>query len=568
MTVACEDMNSIIQDDLDKGEAIYPGKIDSIKGVPGIGKVMLYWQLNTDPRITKTVISWNGGTPVERSAPGISVDSLGNRTRIDSTEITGLSEGLYTFSAYTVDKDGHRSITMTSSPINVYGKVYVNSLSARGISTMEMQVGGNIKIEWQDAAPDLLITVVTYTDFSESETGVTKVDTVLSAVLPNNVKRTSTLTGLKRLKPFSVKSVFQIGLDTASVTGSYYPYIAEKDILSASGFTELTAEAAAKVKKISYPFGMESWTLRDLYYFPDLEELDFTPGTVDTELETLSYYREYVGKYNDTTRYSGTVGGGDWCYFMSGYMSDNDKNIIRDLLTSGQLTKVKYTRNSYPGLDDILAQSSATIDWIPATLPDDGIPIPDKFLLDFRVENKDRGATVEYSADGSIIPAEIAELNELGVELKNVYRMQVIASNSTITFSLPTGVQFGFNQHGRLKADIYIQPSGNAADQDYEWLKGYSKYSYRTLRVIRQTKLPNFGSHSPYDNPGSDAWFTNASIPDDALGKWTTLEWNLSGYSAAHIRALSIQAGEDGAAWGLPSGKQVIYYLANLRFSK
>jgi hypothetical protein len=567
MTVACDDMNSIIQDDLDKGEAIYPGKVDSLRTTVGKGRVWLYWQLNPDSRVIKTIITYNGSTtPIEKAAPA------GSGARTDSVEITGLAEGLYTFSAYTVDKDGHRSITMNSSPVNVYGDIYVQSLSARGISSMEMQVGGDMKVFWQDPLPDMLYTVVTYKNFHSSESGVTVVDTLVDCnkrLNPSCVTE-KILYGLKRLELFSVKTVYRVGLDTASVTGSYYPTVFEKPILEASGLTALTADEAKKIKKISYPLTMEGWTLQDLYYFPNLEELDFTPGTVDTEVGTLDYYREYIGEYNDTTRFSGTAGGGRWQYFMSGFMPDRDRNILDDLLKSGQLKKVKYTRNSYPGIDAVLAQSSATIEWVPsAPLADDGIMIPSNFLLDFRLENKDRGATVDYKEDGSNIPAEIAELNTLGKTLKNVYRFQVTASNSTITFSLPTGMQFGFNQHGRLRADVYIQPSNNADDKDYEWLKGYSKYSYRTMRVIRQTELPAFGDHSTYDNPDSKGWFTDASFPDDELGTWKTIEWNLSGFWNAHIRVLSIQAGDDGAAWdGRPGNKPVIYYLANLRFSK
>jgi hypothetical protein len=572
MIVACDDMNSIIQEDLDKGEAIYPGKLEWLEVHPGKGKAWVYWIYGADSRVSKTVITWtvNGKTD-SREKPVNSTTNEEFNIQYDSLEITGLEEGYYSFSAYTVDKDAHRSITVLSYPenVHVYGDIYIGALSPRGIATTEMLVGGNLRVNWLNPSDEMLYSVVTYTDYNENPSGVTKVDTV-----PNS-ETSTTFSGLKRLRAFSVKSVFQpkdiqgvgiyvdgevenlfhAGYDTVSATINYYPTVVEKEILAAhgNGFTQLNADAAAQITKLSFPLGTEnSWTLRDLYLFPNLRELDLTPGT--QELPTLTY---------DLNGVQSTVGGGDWLHIVSGYMSDNNRNIIKDLLQSGQLTKITYTRSSYPRLDGDLEPYGDKITWVPAEPLPDAIMIPNNLRVDYRVENKDRGATVEYAADGSNVPPEIAE--KFSGELKNVYKVTVTSQNSTIAFSVPTDLQFGMVPHGRFKFDIFVQTT----DPEYSWMKpaGVSKYEgHKTIRVFRESRFTSFPDHSPYTtNVRENRTYYNN---DNDLGTWKSEDWNLVPVPHEHIRVMSIQFGADGVTWGLPSGQTLTFYVANVRFTK
>jgi hypothetical protein len=578
MTVACDDMNSIIQADLDRGEAIYPGKPGYSKPVedvfPGIGKVWIHWALGTDPRVVKTVITYtsNGETQlVEKAAP--EGDYI-----IDSLLIENLAEGYYSFSMHTVDKDGHRSISSVLFPqiVRVYGDVYLNSLSARGIDKMEMQPGGNLLVTWSKPATEVLYTLVKYQDHSEVPNGQTRIDTVF------NDAATSLLQGFKRFKNFSVQSYLQAGIDVAPAEDTYAPPVVEKAILETppNSFTELTAAKATLITELAYPVGVKSWTFQDLYYFPNLRTLDLTPGT--ETLPQWRYDKAYVNAPADTTKLSSTVGGGPWLNFASGHISASDIAIIDDLLRTGELTTVKYARNSYPGLDTVLINYNSKVDWFPAEpLPDYGILIPNSLIVDYGVEDRAKGVDIKsdavfnYSENGSNVASKIAV--EFNGDLKNVYRTKIAArgdntkSAVAFAFAVPAGVQLGLFPNGRLKFDCYVE------SEDYEWLgpAGISRFEgWKQIKVYCSRKL---SANFPDDSPFVDADFpfgssvrneTQSKTVDIATGKWTSHEWDLTAMSDGHYRVIRIQLGADNAPWALPTGKTLTYYIANLRWSK
>jgi hypothetical protein len=608
MTVACDDMNSIIQDDLDKGEAIYPGSPDYYNGWndvrPGIRKVWLFWVLNSDTRVDKTVISYvfNGETTtVEKTAPEIQNDY--QSYRIDSLLIDNLAEGYYSFSAYTVDKEGHRSIASNlyyqySEMVMIYGDTYLNTLSPRSISQTEMLAGGNLKIIWAPDTTDVLYSLVEHTDYRGSSIGKTTVDTVL------NTTTESLLTGFTRFQNIKVTSHRRIGIDAASVEYIHAAPVVERALLSTAPntFTELTADVARNVQELAYPIGIQKWTLQDLYYFPNLRTLDLTPGT--TELPTLSYYRVYTdkqaeggGEAVDTTKYADTICGGTWSNVVSGFMPKSDIDIIDSLLASGQLTKVKYTRNSYPGLDAVLSKYPG-IEWNPVEPLEKGVMIPYDMLVDYGVVDRNRGVNLvrdiirrgevnlTYAESGSNVPAAIRDKFPDG-DLNNAYRVTVArrpgdnaSVQNVIAFAVPTGdLQLGL---GRLKFDCYIE------SQNYDWLTsgGVSRYEvWKKVKVWCERFLPGDidVDNSPYraadfptnvngnDNPyraDSHEFFLSSNNPgfDIAFGDWTSCEWDLISRAPGHYRIVRIQFGADGAPWGLPEGRSLTYYIANLRF--
>jgi hypothetical protein len=607
MTVACDDMNSIIQDDLDKGEAIYPGKPGYIRPVDdvfaGIGQAWIYWGLGSDSRVVKSVISYTYSgetTIIEKTAPEIGDNYYDYRG--DSLLLTGLAEGYYTFSVYTIDSDGHRSITTPLYPqiVQIYGDTYLNTLSPRSIEKMDMQTGGDLKITWTKDTTNLLYSVVKYYDHRESATGITQIDTI-----PNKEVET-VLTGFKRFKNFLVTSYYQVGIDTASAEDFYAPPVIEKVLLATAPntFAALTAEAAMDVTELTYPFGIDSWALQDLYYFPNLRTLDLTPGTQTLpELKYARYYTELnkeanngAGRMDTVLIVNSTVGGGPWLNFVSGYMTAENIATIDDLLESGQLTKVKYTRNSYPGLDPVLEKHGGKVEWYPVNPPDD-IMIPRNLLSNYRVEDKDRGnVAVSHSEDKSVVPDAIA--GKFEGELKNVYKVVLNqygdANNqqvsNTAVFSLPEGVRFNSKEYKYLKFDVYIEIAGDTVLMDSR----YSKYGgFKNIEITRKVKFDYFPDTSPYPNrtsgdkdehykysKQSDDTETNDDNPplglsDAELGSWKSLTVDMSNDPLAyeehviayHSRILILKFGLD-TPWLPDYAKGLTYYVANLRWSK
>jgi hypothetical protein len=148
---ACDDMNSIIQDDLDKGEAIYIGKINDYAWQSGKNQVRLFW-IVTDRRVSKTIITWNdekGEHKTEKATPDVS------GTRIDSVTITDVPEGVYSFELYNTDAEGKFiSIKEKIEGVSIYGDIYASNLSIRNISTMEWTADNKLKITWAKVEVD------------------------------------------------------------------------------------------------------------------------------------------------------------------------------------------------------------------------------------------------------------------------------------------------------------------------------------------------------------------------------------------------------------------------------
>lgn len=538
----CDDQNFLHEKYLEQGETVYPGMPTALIDSASIEKVKFSWTLNADPRIVKSVIYWNDG---EKD------DSLVvPRTSTNVQEaVVNIKEGTYEFKIMTVDSENHKSLPVTKT-VQVYGPKYISTVYPRDIDRSEMQTGGDLKITWAGAPENLLYTFVTYLDHSGNLNGngvSTKTDTIYAETAE------TTLTGFRRVKPFTIRSVYRIGIDTVSVSDAYLHRVSiPENVLAANGITEATDEVLLGRTVIANPLNLEDWTLGYLAYFPNLQELDLTAGT-----ETLPEYT-YTGN-----NVSSTVGGGPWLDFASGYMSDNDRATIRNLLSSGQLTKVKYRRSSYPRLDADLEPYSDRVEWIPAEPLPDALMIPPNLLLDYRVAESDKGATVEHSEDGSNVPAEIAE--KFDGDLKNVYRVTVTAQNSTVAFSMPKGTQFGFVPHGNLKFDAYIETT----DPEYGWMKaGISQAAaWNVIRRWRETRLSQFPESSKYTNGSTGPENGLSWDVDTELGTWKQHEWALVTVPQEHRTVIRLQFGNDGL-WPLPSGQTLTYYIANLRWVK
>lgn len=157
--IRCDDMNSIHEKYYDWGEDIYTGVVDSLKASPGYEKIRFNWEVNADPRITKTVIFWNG------SSDSVVVDI--NRTQSGrlalTQDINNIDEGNYIFEFITRDNEGHFSLP-TEIVVEVYGDLFIQGLKNRNVVSIAKQVDGSMRIEWGDiSSTSIQYVTVNYT---------------------------------------------------------------------------------------------------------------------------------------------------------------------------------------------------------------------------------------------------------------------------------------------------------------------------------------------------------------------------------------------------------------------
>lgn len=159
---SCDDMNSIHQEYIDRGEILYIGAADSIKVLSGFHKIGFEWKINADPRITQTVIYWNQR---DTSVTVPVVRTQENEMWL-TTLLNNIDEGEYIFEFEMQDDNGHISKSVEVAGA-VLGAVYVENLRNRGIKEIAKLVTGNMQITWETVsvtASSLQYSVVEYTD--------------------------------------------------------------------------------------------------------------------------------------------------------------------------------------------------------------------------------------------------------------------------------------------------------------------------------------------------------------------------------------------------------------------
>jgi hypothetical protein len=203
--IGCDDINSLHQKYLDKGEEYYIGMIDSVKIFPGKERAQFEWQINADPRITGAFISWNGNEgstiiPLVREHSGI---------QTVNAEIT-IPEGIYTFTFANVDADGNKSKSVELPAVLIYGLKYARNLQNRPVYSSAFQKNV-LTINWSLLHnAQALYTTVRYLDYSDAEH-----PSLDSIEVANTVSQTQ----IPNVRPgdvFSVKTAYlpEKGIDT------------------------------------------------------------------------------------------------------------------------------------------------------------------------------------------------------------------------------------------------------------------------------------------------------------------------------------------------------------------
>ncbi|MDR1860591.1 MAG: hypothetical protein LBR06_06705 [Bacteroidales bacterium] len=166
LLTACDDVNSIHQKYLDRGEGIYLGVVDSLVAWPGFERVLFTWYIAPDPRIRQVQIFWNQ----RQNTRTLDV----NRSSINGfyameLSLDELPENDYTFEFITKDDLGNVSKAVECIA-SVYGQLYKGNLQNRRVIELSKQESGQMKIVWEQVASEtLLYSVVKYTDSGGTE---------------------------------------------------------------------------------------------------------------------------------------------------------------------------------------------------------------------------------------------------------------------------------------------------------------------------------------------------------------------------------------------------------------
>ena len=149
---SCDDMNSVHQEFLDRGETVYLGIPIILEANAGHERVELVWAQNADPRIYKTIIFWNNRQD--------SVVVLNTGGRIVE-KIVPLPEGIYMLEILNASQGGvHRSLP-TEVTVESFGERFSSNLRNRVITNARVRPDYSVILTWS-VEPGVVSTTITY----------------------------------------------------------------------------------------------------------------------------------------------------------------------------------------------------------------------------------------------------------------------------------------------------------------------------------------------------------------------------------------------------------------------
>lgn len=521
------------------GEVVYPARLDTIIGKIGFERVEI--DLLKAGRIPSKNINLGKANRVliTYDDKEIIIDSL-----VSWVSIRDLKQSkLYRFNFYTLDEFDNKSVPQQIALIP-YTAADVANLAVPNPRIMASPTSA--VIDWPNGLNSVLFNYVSlnykYTDKngvkkegkrgSDSRFVIGNLESGKQIQVDVEYNVVPKVNGVAILD--TVKLSLPFTFNTLSSSSKFEP--SESSILTQNGLSTFTSDAASKFTKLTYPVHANS--LQDLFYFPNLKELDLTGGEIFKLLST---------DYNRNGATS-TIGGGPWLPFVrkAGNISASNSQTLKDLLESGSLTKVRYVPQSM-GLDEMLAPYVKTGIVSLVTLPTEAL-IPPNFTLNGVIQDN------AWKMD-LVIPAVDAPA---GVGLQNVVKVTLKAKNASFVLSLPKEYQFNLSEYKNLKFKVY-SPSAASLSGTYA--------PYKRLWLRFMNNLWAFGSESTfgqeYWSPGTDKY----TLADSELNKWTDVTVSLSDGVDKHNRVIVLNIGGEPSLTFAPS-TDMVYYFSNFRFSK
>ena len=165
MVISCSKDATTYLDYLGNKEKVYPGFPNAMGAAPGNYRLKLSWTPSPDPTVTKYRIFWNNGADsLELAAPAVSTPRV-------EVIITNLVEYSYSFTVYSYDQKGNRSVPVNLNNIKVYGDSYKASLTNRFLNTTTPYVLEGNELTLNFLTPDTIntSTSVVYTQLNGTE---------------------------------------------------------------------------------------------------------------------------------------------------------------------------------------------------------------------------------------------------------------------------------------------------------------------------------------------------------------------------------------------------------------
>ncbi|TJZ62344.1 hypothetical protein FAZ15_05735 [Sphingobacterium olei] len=522
-------------------EVIYPAKYDTISAKIGFERVEL--DLMKAGRIPSKQISMGKSTKtvIEYDGKQVVIDSLVSWINVPDLK----QPKLYRIKVYTVDQYDNKSVPQEIAVIPFTSGDWDNLVvaSPRVLTSPNAAV-----IDWPSALSSILLEYRSvdyeYTDkdgkkitgnkganpriFAANLNAGEQFNIQLSYNVIPKVNGTTILDSLK------IETSLNINMPTSSTV--FNP--AEQDILAANGVTVFTSEGVSSYRKLVFP--VHTNTLQDLFYFPNIEELDLTGGDI-FDLKTISYNRNNISK---------VIGGGDYLPFIRKVspISDANAQTMVDLLNLGIIKKVKYVPNSL-GIDHLLRpfDEAGVIEWV--TTPDESL-IPMNFFLDGKIQDATAWA-LDLVNPATSYPA--------GTNIVNPIKATLKGKNGSFIFVLPKEYRFNIAEYKYLKFKVYMP-----AKSTYNGI--YGPYQRIWPRFMNYTWA--FNTESSF---GQEYWAPDANafrISDENLEKWTDVTVDLSNLIDRHNRVVVINiGGEPTLTFSLPA-TDMVYYFSNFRFAK
>ncbi|WP_345329915.1 DUF4998 domain-containing protein [Mucilaginibacter defluvii] len=146
----CGKKDTEFRDFFDGKEITYTGAVGDVTSQPGDLRVGLKWKASTDPSIIKYIVYWNNKADSQ-------IVNITEKKDTISTVISGLREYVYSFTIYSFDAKGNKSIAKEVNNVKVYGPIYNGTLLNRAYDAVNPYVlNDNGSVTLNFIAPDTI----------------------------------------------------------------------------------------------------------------------------------------------------------------------------------------------------------------------------------------------------------------------------------------------------------------------------------------------------------------------------------------------------------------------------